>query len=74
MKALGTDGFSALFFQRYWHIVGEGVSNFCLNILNNDLNMVSMNITNIVRISKTPIPLICPNFGLLIYVMLFIRS
>lgn len=33
-KAPGPDGFPALFFQQYWHIVGEEVTSFCLDYLN----------------------------------------
>ena len=33
-KASGPDGFPAIFFQKFWHIVGREVTNFCLEILN----------------------------------------
>lgn len=33
-KALGIDGFPALFFQRCWHIVGKDIGEFCLRMLN----------------------------------------
>ncbi|KAA3467671.1 reverse transcriptase [Gossypium australe] len=33
-KVLGWDGFPALFFQKYWHIVGKEVEDFCLETLN----------------------------------------
>lgn len=32
-KALSLDGFSALFFQKIWHIDGKKVSVFCLDVL-----------------------------------------
>ena len=35
-KALGPDGLSAGFFQRYQNIVGRSVSAACLEILNGD--------------------------------------
>ncbi|KAA3483177.1 reverse transcriptase [Gossypium australe] len=34
LKASGTDDFPAFFFPKYWHIVGEEVTKFCLEILN----------------------------------------
>lgn len=46
--------FSTIFFQKCWHIVGREVSNFCLGVLNNDLNLEPMNVTNIVLIPKIP--------------------
>lgn len=33
-KTLGFDGFLTLFFQRYWHIVGNDVVAYSLGILN----------------------------------------
>ncbi|KAA3481353.1 reverse transcriptase [Gossypium australe] len=35
-KVPGIDGFSALVFQRYWHIVGREVTLYCLEVLNED--------------------------------------
>lgn len=51
-KALGPDGFPALFFQKYWHIVGKDVESFYLVILNSDQNLTSLNMTNTVLIPK----------------------
>ncbi|KAA3459980.1 reverse transcriptase [Gossypium australe] len=55
-KAPVPDGFPALFFQRYWHIVGKEVTTFCLGILNNDQNFGHLNSTDIVLIPKTQNP------------------
>ncbi|KAK5833619.1 hypothetical protein PVK06_017471 [Gossypium arboreum] len=56
IKVPKLDGFLALFFQRYWHIIGKDVETFCLEILNNDQNFNSLNLTDIVLIPKTPNP------------------
>ena len=34
-KALGPDAMPTLFFQKFWHIIGDDVSNSILDILNN---------------------------------------
>ena len=34
IKAPGKDGFPAIFYQKYWDVVGESVSEACLGILN----------------------------------------
>ncbi|KAA3462691.1 reverse transcriptase [Gossypium australe] len=62
-KAPGPNGFQALFFQRYWHIIGEEVTIFCLGILNNDHSFGPFNQTDIVLIPKTPNPTSLVNFG-----------
>ncbi|KAA3484969.1 reverse transcriptase [Gossypium australe] len=53
-KAPGYDGFPALFFQKYWHIMGKNVEEFCLGVLNEGKDFDSVNRTDIVLISKTP--------------------
>ncbi|CAL8994049.1 unnamed protein product, partial [Prunus brigantina] len=35
LKAPGSDGLPALFFQKYWDIIGEDIAFICLQILNN---------------------------------------
>ncbi|KAA3476958.1 reverse transcriptase [Gossypium australe] len=36
MKATSLDGYPTIFFQKFWHIIGREVSNFCIGILNGD--------------------------------------
>ncbi|KAA3477520.1 reverse transcriptase [Gossypium australe] len=61
-KASGRDGFPALFFQKYWHIVGKEVSNFCLNILNRDGSIEEINTTSIVFNPKVVNPVNLKSF------------
>lgn len=64
MKASSVDGFLALFFQKYWHIVGSEVSSFCLGVLNENNNLGEMNATNIILIPKIQNPTNVVNFRL----------
>lgn len=52
LKAPGPDGLPALFFQKYWHIVGRDVQKFALQVLNNNLEPNNLNKTFIVLIPK----------------------
>ncbi|XP_040947394.1 uncharacterized protein [Gossypium hirsutum] len=36
-KAPEEDGFQGLFYQKCWHIIGDEVTNFCLHLLNGDM-------------------------------------
>lgn len=51
-KSSGTDGMSALFFQKYWHIVGSDVIAAILDCLRSSRILKSLNTTNIVLIPK----------------------
>lgn len=42
-KAPGEDGFTAGFFQKYWGMVGEDVTNLCLDCLNNGRSVGVLN-------------------------------
>ena len=46
-KALGQDGMIALFFQKYWHIVGVDVTLAILDFLNSGRMLGSINFINI---------------------------
>ena len=49
-KALGPDGMSAIFFQKYWDVVGDDITYMVLNVLNSDMSIVDINRTNITLI------------------------
>ncbi|KAA3478183.1 reverse transcriptase [Gossypium australe] len=55
-KAPGEDGFPAIFFQKFWHIVGNEVSTYCLQQLNGDMEVSQINTTHIVLIPKKTNP------------------
>ena len=55
-KALGPDGMSAIFFQKYWGIVGNDVICMVLNVLNSNISMVEINKTNITLVPKIKNP------------------
>ncbi|KAA3460530.1 reverse transcriptase [Gossypium australe] len=61
-KVPGPDGFPAIFFQKYWHIVGNEVLGYCLGVLNEGREADSANSTNIVLISKVHKPTSLVNF------------
>ncbi|KAA3477308.1 reverse transcriptase [Gossypium australe] len=61
-KAPGTNGFPALFFQQYWHIVGKDIVEFFLNILNGNTGVELANVTELVLIPKITNPSSLVNF------------
>ena len=55
-KSPGPDGFNALFFQRFWAIVGPDVTSLVLSILNGVSPPPQLNHTHIVLIPKVSMP------------------
>jgi hypothetical protein len=61
-KAPGPDGMTALFFQKYWNIVGLNVTDAMLDCLNSRRLLGSINFTNIVLIPKVKAPVNMSHF------------
>uniref|UniRef100_A0A803Q906 Reverse transcriptase domain-containing protein n=1 Tax=Cannabis sativa TaxID=3483 RepID=A0A803Q906_CANSA len=55
-KSPGSDGMSAMFYQNYWHIVGNSVTDVVLGILNEGQSMELINNAIITLIPKTNSP------------------
>ncbi|KAA3459595.1 reverse transcriptase [Gossypium australe] len=56
IKAPSIDGFPALFFQKYWDVVGSDISRYCLAVLKGEIEMGEINKTHIVLIQKVDRP------------------
>ncbi|KAL0388257.1 UNVERIFIED_CONTAM: hypothetical protein Sradi_2707500 [Sesamum radiatum] len=52
LKSPGPDGMSPIFFQHFWHIIGNDVIACVLNLLNNHVMPPGLNATHIVLIPK----------------------
>ncbi|KAL4361670.1 hypothetical protein GQ457_04G031690 [Hibiscus cannabinus] len=44
MKASGEDGLGAVFYQRFWHIIGRDVSEFCIDLLQDHISELNFNV------------------------------
>jgi len=55
-KALGPDGYQALFFQKYWALVGESVCSLVLDVLKGARFPEGLNSTFLALIPKVDNP------------------
>lgn len=46
VKASRLDGFPALFYQKYWHIIRPDVTHFCISVLQGAIPIAEINKTH----------------------------
>lgn len=73
-KASGPDGFPAIFYQKFWHIIGKEISAYFLDILNNGKSLNYLNQTDLVLIPKLLTRRILLILRPLVFVRCFIKS
>lgn len=73
-KAPGLDGFTALFYQKLWPLIGNDVTQATLHILNEQKDLFDWNATLITLIPKIQEPLSLKDFDLLAYAIQVIKS
>ena len=56
IKASGPDGMNALFYQKFWHIIGNEVTDIVLDFLHTGHMVSDINYTHIVLIPKVKKP------------------
>lgn len=56
LKASGEDGLGAIFYQRFWHIVGSEVADYCIQALEGKHDITEINGTRIVLIPNVTNP------------------
>lgn len=66
-KALGSDGFNPMFFQKFWDVIASDVESLCLQVLNSGVLPQNVNDTLIVLIPKeqflvNSVPFLCTMF------------
>ncbi|KAL4309841.1 hypothetical protein GQ457_01G038560 [Hibiscus cannabinus] len=58
LKASGEDGLGAVFYQKFWHIIGDDISDYCIAVLKGDSDIKAINHTHIVLIPKVDSPVL----------------
>ncbi|GMI76000.1 hypothetical protein HRI_001269300 [Hibiscus trionum] len=52
LRASGEDGLGAIFYQKFWHIVGNEVAEYCISMIHGNASLEQINQTHIVLIPK----------------------